>query len=54
MKILLKLIWNAVYEGMDLIEVGKCRELKEEALDRTLGRTRFGKDYGPVVRQTTE
>jgi hypothetical protein len=29
-------------------------ELKEEALDRTLWRTRFGTDYGPVVRQTAE
>jgi hypothetical protein len=28
--------------------------LKEEALDRTLWRTRFGRDYGPVVRQTAE
>jgi hypothetical protein len=28
--------------------------LKEEALDRTLWRTRFGKGHGPVVRQTTE
>jgi hypothetical protein len=28
--------------------------LKEEALDRTLWRTCFGKGYGPVVRQTTE
>jgi hypothetical protein len=28
--------------------------LKEEALDRTLWRTRFGRGYGPVVRQTTE
>jgi hypothetical protein len=28
--------------------------LKEEALDRTVWRTHFGKDYGPVVRQTTE
>jgi hypothetical protein len=27
---------------------------KEEALDRTLWRSRFGRDYGPVVRQTTE
>jgi hypothetical protein len=26
--------------------------LKEEALDRTLWRTRFGRGYGPVVRQT--
>jgi hypothetical protein len=29
-------------------------KLKEEALDRTLWKTRFGRDYGPVVRQTTE
>jgi hypothetical protein len=29
-------------------------ELKEEALDRTLWRSRFGRGYGPVVRQTTE
>jgi len=29
-------------------------EWKEEALACTLGRTRFGRDCGPVVRQTTE
>jgi hypothetical protein len=28
--------------------------LKEEALDRILWRTRFGRGCGPVVRQTTE
>jgi hypothetical protein len=28
--------------------------LKEEALDRILWRTRFGRGYGPVVRQTAE
>jgi hypothetical protein len=28
--------------------------LIEEALDLTLWRIRFGRDYGPVVRQTTE
>jgi hypothetical protein len=28
--------------------------LKEEALDRTQWRTRFGRGYRPVVRQTTE
>jgi hypothetical protein len=28
--------------------------LNEEALDRILWRTLFGKGYGPVVRQTTE
>ena len=27
---------------------------REEALDRTLWRTRFGRDYVPIVRQTTE
>jgi hypothetical protein len=27
---------------------------KEEALDRSLWRTRFGRGYGPVVRQTRE
>jgi hypothetical protein len=29
-------------------------KLKKEALDRTLWRTRFGRGYGPVVRQTAE
>jgi hypothetical protein len=28
--------------------------LIEEALDHTVWRTRFGRCYGPVVRQTTE
>jgi hypothetical protein len=28
--------------------------LKEEALDSTLWKTRFGRRYGPVVKQTTE
>jgi hypothetical protein len=28
--------------------------LKEEALDRTLRRARFGRVFGPVVRQTTK
>ena len=28
--------------------------LKEEALDRTMWRNRFGRDVGPVVRQITE
>jgi hypothetical protein len=38
----------------DLKEKRRYWKLKEEALDRTLWRTRFGSDYGPVVRQTTE
>jgi hypothetical protein len=29
-------------------------KLKEEALDRTVWRTRIGRDYEPVVKQTTE
>jgi hypothetical protein len=28
--------------------------LKEEALDRTVWRARYGRDFGPVVRQTTK
>jgi len=28
--------------------------LKEKALDRTMWRARFGRDFGPVVRQTTK
>ena len=28
--------------------------LKEEALDRTMWRNRFGGSFGPVVRQNTE
>jgi hypothetical protein len=38
----------------DLKEKRRYWNLKEEALDRTLWRTRFGRGYGPVVRQTTE
>jgi hypothetical protein len=38
----------------DLKEKRRCRKLKEEAPDRTLWRTRFGRGYGPVVRQTAK
>jgi hypothetical protein len=38
----------------DLKEKRKSWKLKEEALDRTLWRTRFGRGYGPVVRQNAE
>jgi hypothetical protein len=38
----------------DLKEKRRCWKLREEALDRTLWRTRFGRGYGPVVRQTAE
>jgi hypothetical protein len=32
---------------------GYCN-LKEEAIDRTMEGARFGRDFGPVVRQTTK
>jgi hypothetical protein len=38
----------------DLKEKRRYWKLKKEALDRTLWRSRFGRGYGPVVRQTTE
>ena len=28
--------------------------MKEEALDRTMWRARFGRGFGPVVRETTK
>jgi hypothetical protein len=36
----------------DLKERRGYSHLKEEALDRTMWRTRFGRGFGPVVRQT--
>jgi hypothetical protein len=38
----------------DLKETRGDWKLKEEALDRTLWIARFGRGYGPVVRQTAE
>jgi hypothetical protein len=38
----------------DLKEKIGYSHLKDEALDRTMWRTRFGRGFGPVVRQTTE
>jgi hypothetical protein len=38
----------------DLKEKTRYWKLKEEALDRTLWRTRFGRGNGPVVIQTIE
>jgi hypothetical protein len=38
----------------DLKEKRRYWKLKEEALDRTLWRTRVERGYGPVIRQTTE
>ena len=38
----------------DLTERRGYSHLKEEALDRTIWRARFGRGFGPVVRQTTK
>jgi len=38
----------------DLKERRGYSHLKEEALDRTMWRHRFGGGFGPVVRQITE
>ena len=38
----------------DLKERRGYPHLKEEALDRTVLRARFGRGFGPVVRQTAE
>ena len=38
----------------DLKESRGYSHLKEEALDRTMWRARFGRGFGPVVRQTTK
>jgi len=34
----------------DLMEKRGYCKLKEEAVDRTVWRTRFGKDYGPLLK----
>ena len=38
----------------DLKDIRGYSHLKEEALDRTMWRHRFGGGFGPVVRQNTE
>ena len=38
----------------DLKEKKRYRNLKEEALDRAWWRTRFGRGYGPIAKQTAE
>ena len=38
----------------DLKDRREYCHLKEEALDRTMWRNRFGRGFGPVVRQNTE
>jgi hypothetical protein len=38
----------------DLKEKKEYCQFKEEALDRTMLRARFGRGFGPVVRQTAK
>jgi hypothetical protein len=38
----------------DLKERKGYSDLKEQAIDRTMCRARFGRGFGPVVRQTTK
>ena len=38
----------------DLKDRRRYCQLKEEALDRTMCRNRFGRDFGPVVSQITD
>jgi hypothetical protein len=38
----------------DLTEMRGYSLLKKEALDRTMWRDRFGRGFGPVVRETTK
>ena len=42
-------VWQRNFEP-----VREYSHLKEEALDRTMWRNRFGGGFGPVVRQNTE
>jgi hypothetical protein len=43
------------YQLLDgLKEKGEYWKLKEEAIDHTLWRIRFGRGYGPVVTKITE
>jgi hypothetical protein len=37
---------------LDVLEKRGCRKLKEEAIDRTVWRSRFGRSYGPVAGET--
>ena len=53
------LIWHIISEDVNLNVnfVWICRvwwNLKEEALDHTQWRTRFGRGYGPVIRYTKQ
>jgi hypothetical protein len=48
---------NVMLTGLVLDDLKDRRgysHLKEEALDRTMWRNRFGRGFGPVVKQNTE
>jgi hypothetical protein len=50
-------VWKENFRKKVLDDVKETRgywKLKEEALDRTVCRTRFGRGYGTVVMQTVE
>jgi len=38
----------------DLKERSGYSHLKEDALDRTIWKARFGREFGPVLRQTNK
>jgi hypothetical protein len=42
------------WRGVTNLRILEDVYLKEEALDRTMWRARFGRGLGPVVRQTTK
>jgi len=46
--------WRRKQQLGDIKEKKGYWKLIEEALDRTLWRTRYGRGYGPVVRQESE
>jgi len=48
--------WGRIRKKLldDLKDRRGYSRLKEEALDRTVWRDRFGGDFGPVVRQNIE
>jgi hypothetical protein len=47
-------LWNCAKLLDNLKERRGYSHLKEEALDRTMWRSCFGRSFGPVVRQTTK
>jgi hypothetical protein len=47
-------VWRRRRKQLLVKERRRYGNMTEEALDRTLRRTRFGSGYGPVLRQTTK